>query len=288
MKVIKGKYNLINIVVILIFSVLFINDYKNISELFQKNGVAQILIVLATTVIVHIIKASRLYLVLYGSDITFRSYLKVYCKVTPVSMIIPFKLGEFFRMYCYGSMLNNIIKGIVIVILDRFMDTIALVTMILLIWIFNGGHITSLVYVLLIFLISIVVMYCAFPGVYKFWKHYMLCAKATKRKLTILKLLGMMEHVYEEVQGVSKGRGIILYVMSLIAWTVEISGVVLKTGIFSNTDMSGDVADYLSAAMGGNTSVELKLFVFTSVMAMLMIYAIVKLGDWLPEKRNHK
>lgn len=289
MKGIKFRYNFINVAVISLSVVLFIIDYRNIGELFQKNGIAKIFIVLATVVIVHAIKAGRLYLALYGSDITFRSYLKVYCKVTPASMIIPYKLGEFFRMYCYGKILDSMIRGIVIIILDRFMDTIALVTMILIIWgggWIGGGHITFLVYVLLIFLIFILIVYFAFPGVYKFWKHYMLSAEATERKLSILKMLGMLNHVYEEIQGVSKGRGIILYFMSLVAWAVEIVGVILQTGIFSNTYMSGDITNYLSSALGSNTSNELELFVFVSVIAMLVIYFIVKLVDWLTGKKG--
>lgn len=282
---IKLRYNFINIAVILVSTALFIMGYKNIGEILKESGIARLLIILSTVVIVHIIKAGRLYLVLYGSDITFKEYSKAYCKVTPVSMIIPYKLGEFFRMYCLGKTLGNMIRGIVIIILDRFMDTIALVTMILVMRIFYGGYITSLAYILMIFLVGVLILYFAFPGVYKFWKRYMLRAKATERKLSILKMLNTLNHMYEEIQGVSKGRGIILYFMSLIAWGVEIGSIVLQVGIFSNTDVSSDVAVYLSSAMGVNSSNELKLFVFVSVIAMLIIYFIVKLMDLLSGKK---
>lgn len=282
---IKLRYNFINIAVILVSTALFIMGYKNIGEILKESGIARLLIILSTVVIVHIIKAGRLYLVLYGSDITFKEYSKAYCKVTPVSMIIPYKLGEFFRMYCFGKTLGNMIRGIVIIILDRFMDTIALVTMILVMRIFYGGYITSLAYILMIFLVVVLILYFAFPGVYKFWKRYMLRAKATERKLSILKMLNTLNHMYEEIQGVSKGRGIILYFMSLIAWGVEIGSIVLQVGIFSNTDVSSDVAVYLSSAMGVNSSNELKLFVFVSVIAMLIIYFIVKLMDLLSGKK---
>ena len=282
---IKLRYYFINIIGILISAALFINDYKRIGDAFRFRGIGHFLIIAITVIIVHIIKAGRLYLALYGSDITFKLYLKVYCKVIPVSMIIPYKLGEFFRMYCYGYTLNNMVKGIVIVILDRFMDTIALMTMILLIWIFNGGHITSLVYILMIFLILALIVYFVFPGVYNFWKHYMLRARATEQKLSILKMLNTLNHVYEEIQGVSKGRGIILYFMSLIAWGVEIGGVLLQVGIFSNTDISKGISDYLSSAMGGNLSDELELFVFASIILMIAIYFGVKISEGLPVRR---
>lgn len=281
----KFRYNGINIVAFLVATVLFIYEYKNLCELFNDCTIRQMLTIFATVIIVHIIKAARLYLALYGSEISFKEYIKIYCKVTPVSMIIPYKLGELFRMFCYGEALNNMIRGSVIVILDRFMDTIALITMIILIYLFNGGHITSLVYVLMIFLTFVLIVYFVFPGVYRFWKHYMLRAKATERKLSILKLLSTMNHVYEEIKGVSKGRGIILYFMSLAAWAVEIGSVVLQRGVFSSAEIFDDVAAYLSTAMGNNSFDILRMFVFVSVVVMMTLYLIVKNMELFSRKK---
>lgn len=169
MKKARQRYNFINIVVIFVTTILFLDKYIITNRVFEKVRLTHILILILAACIVHVIKAGRLYLALYGSDMPFFTYIKTYCKVTPVSVILPYKIGEFFRMYCYGQQLNNYLKGIVIIILDRFMDTIALVTMILLIWIFNGWHITSFVYILLVFLLVIVSLYIIFPSVYTFW-----------------------------------------------------------------------------------------------------------------------
>ena len=59
-------------------------------------------------------------------------------------------------MYCYGYQTDNMLKGVVTVILDRFMDTIALVTMIIVVWIASGGVMMPLVYFLLVFLVAAV------------------------------------------------------------------------------------------------------------------------------------
>lgn len=247
-----------------------------------------ILIIVATVLLVHMIKAGRLYLALYGSELRFSKYLKIYCKVTPVSVIFPYKLGEFFRMYYYGKTLDNMLRGVVIVLLDRFMDTIALVTMILLLWIFNGGHITVLTYVLIIFLLLTIMIYFVFPGMYRFWKKYFISVKATERKLVVLRMLETLNRVYTEVKSVSKGRGIILFFMSLVAWGIEIGSVAIQVGLLSDGNLSKIISEYLYAAMGRGQCAELKHFIFVSVLMMLVSYSILKFLEIPPGKKDHE
>lgn len=225
---------------------------------------------------------------LYGYGVNLISYMKTYCKVTPVSVVIPFKLGEFFRMYCYGNQLGDGLKGIVIILLDRFMDTIALVTAILLGWAFNGGQITAFVYLLLVFLVFVLLLYFVYPGVYKFWKRYLLRAKASKRKLAVLKMLETLNKIYCEIENVAKGKGIILYFMSLLAWGVEIGSLTLLQGISKDGEVSQIILDYLASAMSGNQSIELKQFVIKSVVLLIVLYLVIKAGEMILGKKVYQ
>lgn len=282
----KVEYKLVNIVVIFITAVLFINNYKNFEEIFADVDIKKIGVIVTTVLLVHLIKATRLYLTLYGSELTFAEYMKVYCKATPVSVVLPFKLGDFFRMYCYGKTLNNVLKGIVTILLDRFMDTIALVTMIFLIWFFNGGKIANIVYMLLLFLAFVLLIYYVFPGVYKFWKKYILRAKATKHKLTILRYMERLHDIYMEIMNVSMGRGIILYFMSLLAWGIEIGSLALLNGIEANGKLEYIISSYLMAAIGSGKSIELLHFVFVSIVITLAAYIIIKFMELTFGKRE--
>lgn len=285
---IKKRYILLNIIVILITSILFVYEYRNINALLLDMNLTRIFIIAVTVLLVHTIKAGRLYLALYDSELKLSKYLKVYCKVTPVSVVLPYKTGEFFRMYCYGKILDNMLRGVVIVLLDRFMDTIALVTMILLVWIFNGGHITAFTYVLIIFLILAMMIYYVFPGMYRFWKKYFISAKATEKKLVVLRMLEALNRVYTEVKGVSRGRGIILFFMSFTAWGIEIGSAAIQAGLLSNGNLSEIVSEYLFAAMGRGQCIELKQFVFMSVIMMLAIYGIIKFGKCFQGKKDYE
>lgn len=279
---------MLNVAVILVTTVLFILDYKNVGIIFQNINWPHILILVLAVVMVHAVKAGRLYLILYGTEVKFSAYLKLYCKTTPVSMVFPFKLGEFFRMYCHGKQQGNLLKGAVIILLDRFMDTIALVTMILLIWLFTGGQVASLVYVFLMFLGFVLLLYFVFPGVYRFWKRYTLRAKATKHRLSVLKMLETLNIVYREIANVSIGRGVILYCLSLIAWGVEIGSIAILCGLAQKGELSQTIAEYLMAAMGGSQSVELRQFVFISVLLMVSMYVVIKIAEVFWGKKDCK
>lgn len=282
----KIQYHIISATVMIVTAVLFIFEYKNISPLFLRRNCFSYLALFFMVILIHVIKAARLYLALYGSDITFRACLKIYCRVLPASVVIPFKLGEFFRMYCYGQYIENILKGMVIILLDRFMDTAALLTAIILVLAFNGGHMTFFAYMLMVFLMYTLLLYFVFPGVLGFWKGCLLRAKASKSNLSVLRILETLNTVYQEIAGVAKGRGIILYFMSLAAWALEIGSLVTVNGITGTGELSIVVSRYLLSAVGAGQSVQSREFVFVSVVVLVLTGVIIKMEEMLTRRRN--
>ncbi len=216
------------------------------------------LYLVVTVAVVYVIKAIRLFLALYGSGIGIKKYLETYCKVTLVNIILPYKFGEFFRMYCYGTEINNYTKGAIIIALDRFMDTAALCTMMLFWWSFNGNGI--LIFVMLSVLFFITLLYFGFPGNYQFWRKNLLEAKASEHRLKMLKRLQSLQNIYIDIQYIIKGRGFILYFLSLLAWIIEVGM------------QKSDVTEYLSAIMNGTSS----QFILVSVIELTSVYALLK------------
>lgn len=274
----KAVYNWINGFVLLTAVFLFFQDYAGKWNLFKGKDAVSLTSLLMSVVLAHMIKAGRLYLTLYGTEIRWKTYLKVYCKVTPVSVLFPLKTGEFFRMYCYGKQLGNNLKGIIIVLLDRFMDTLALVTMILGVCVVSGGQVSSVMYALILLLMCLLAGYYVFPGMYAFWKHFLMSAKATEKRIALLKFLEASHAVYTEISNVTKGRGIMLYLLSVAAWGIELGSVVLISG-HSSVYYSGVISQYLSAALGIGRSDELKQFVFCSVILLIIVYTGIKSGE---------
>ena len=279
-------YNLINLLVLVISALFFVYSYVlpgELPKLLDSDGLG---IVIVTVLLVHTVKAIRLYLALYGTDISRSACMKLYCKVTPVSVVLPWKLGEFFRIYCCGSELKSLLKGVVIILLDRFFDTIALVTMMLFLWLLWGGALPMLVYGFLVFLALVVLVYLGFPGMHEVWKKYLLSSKATAHKLQLLKLLDAASRIYKEIRGVLHGRGSLLYILSILAWGAEIGSLYLLRS--PGEDPGETVSAYLSAAMGIGTSVELQRFVIFTILLLICAYALIKLIETATAKRSDK
>lgn len=281
----KTTYYMVNAVCICAASVFFVKNYKDAGELFAEKTAASVLL-LATALVVHCIKAGRLYFALYGNDIGLKKHLKVYCKVTAVSNVIPFKTGEFFRMYCYGKETGSFLKGSVIVLLDRFMDTVALVVVFTgTCTIFNGKQISIFAAVLMVFLTVVAVVYLVFPGFYRYWKKYFLRAEASVHKLMVLRTLENLQAVYRETEQVVKGRGVIMFGLSVLAWTVEIGSLVLAERVYLYNDRYTAVEKYLTAAMAGGESEGLRRFIFISVLLLVITYLITALS-YKPDKKG--
>lgn len=276
------RYSLINFSVISAAVLLFAFNYQDVPSLFEGTDFFSIFIIFMTVLLVHLIKAGRLFLALYGLEVGLSAHVKIYSKVTPVSVVLPFKLGDFFRMYCYGKQLGNDLKGIVIILLDRFMDSIALVSMLLLIRVLNGGQVIPFVYVLIVFMAFVMAAYLIFPGIHIFWKKLILRSKATKRKLVLLKILDSLNTVYHEIENVTKGRGILLYLMSLAAWAVEMGSIVILHGLSGQTSLNQKISEYLLSAMGQGRSVILRQFVYISIVLLIALYMFIKAIEILP------
>ena len=105
--------------------------------------------------------------------------------------------------------------------------------------------------------------------------------KATENSIALLKAMSALNNLYQEIRSVSKGRGIILFFMSLVAWGTEIGNMLILQGRIQGEYINQTIAKYLSSAIIGEPSVELKRFIFISIIVMVMIYMVIKLAEVL-------
>lgn len=113
-------------------------------------------------------------------------------------------------------------------------------------------------------------------------------APATEKGLAALKMLEMLRVVYSEIEGVVKGRGILLYFMSLVAWGAEIGSVILLNEIAGGGGLDTIITDYIMSALGGSQSVELSRFVFASVVLLMVTYVVIKFIEGCRKRRKSK
>ncbi len=275
---------------ILAFALYLFLKHDDHETIFAQQTYWEIGLFLVTALVVQFIKALRLYVALYGATFSIRSYIKTYCKVTPVCLLFPYKLGEFFRIYCYGELIHDFLRGTVIVILDRFMDTSALLTLLLGFYFFSAGQFPPLVLLLAVVWGLILLGYYLFPGFYRFRRYYYLSVPASAHTLWILRQFARMNLVYQEAAQVAHGRGMLLYILSLMAWGIELLNLALVTKMPSAIRLQQQITNYMSAALTNGNSLPLQRFITASIILLLGMYIVLKLSGILQHKKgkNHE
>lgn len=233
------------------------------------------IILLAAVVLVQIIKGIRLYFELYEKKMPKGLFLRQYCKVVPVSMILPGKSGDLFRAYCFGYHIRDYMAGLSVIILDRFVDTLGLVTVMLALFLMYNAVAQQLLVLLLFVLLMLLAIYTAFPGMSRYWRHYLLVQPASGRTLKRLRLLERMQRAYLELQQVIHGKFLVVYLLSLFAWSIEIGSLAVYCKCLTGESVRQAAELYLGSAVSGKPSAYLWNFIGASVLLLLIIYLFV-------------
>lgn len=233
------------------------------------------ILLFGTVILVQIIKGLRLYFELYEKHMPKGLFMRQYCKVVPVSMILPGKLGDFFRAYCFGYHMRDYLAGISVIILDRFVDTLGLVTVMLAFFLMYSFMAQKLFFLLVFVLLMLWAIYTFFPGMSRYWRHYLLVQPASRRLLRRLQFLQRMQRAYWELQQVIHGKFLVAYLLSLLAWSIEIGSLAIYCKWLAGESVRSAVDAYLGSAVSGQPSTYLMEFIGFSVLALLCMYLLV-------------
>ena len=172
--------------------------------------------------LVHVIKMMRMYLVVMDQRVSFDRYVPAYLRTTLVNLIIPYKLGELYRIGVFYRISGGFKTGFFSVLIDRFFDTLALVMILLPYQMFISRNITVPTVLLTVFEVAVLLTYRIFPPSYDFLNRYIITSKESKRSMMALSVLEQLNGWYEYSKGLVTGRYGILMLFSLAAWVLEI------------------------------------------------------------------
>ena len=257
----QKTYKLVNILVLLLTVLLLSRALLHRDFSFVLHSPLIFLIMLGTAVLVHAIKAFRLYLELLDRKLPFGLFLRQYCKITPVSMILPLKVGDLFRCYCYGYYIGDWMYGIAVILLDRFVDTAALITVLILFVLPLGNAMPAVSFVLLAVLFALSFIYFALPGLCQYWNRYLIAGRGSKRKLFALTVLARLQAAYRDIHRV----------VQVAAWLIEIGGLALTASIL-RADLGRAMSAYLLGAMWGGKTDYLSGIILIGTVSLLLFY----------------
>ena len=284
----RAYYKGINITLILITIFLMSGLIKYLEQLIWKGTAAAIFVLAISAVMVHGLKGLRLYFALYEKQLPAGLFIRQYCKVTPAVMILPFKTGDLFRAYCFGYHLRDYMAGVAVIMFDRFVDTVALITVMLAISLYLSVSFDSVFFFLFFALCVLGIVYFVCPGMCAYWKRYFMMQKATKGKLRLIRFISNVQREYLELQAVVNGKFLIAYLLSLLAWMVEIGGLYILSSLIFKADRALIIKKYLDSGLTGTGSEYLGSFIGFSVLLLLFVYFFVSVTYWLRKAGSHE
>lgn len=273
----KGEkiiYNIINII-FLVSSLLLVN-YKQILNM--EFAINELLTLVILFIVLHVLKFIRIYFILLEEKISLKRRIKIYIKTTFVSSILPYKTGELFKMYSYGKEIENYSKGIISVLIDKFFDAVILCLILVPYGMIKQGGISTLSYILLIFIIVIAIIYLSFESTYYYLNKYFIIQSKSKKSLVVLNILEKLKDIYLSAKDLITGRQIILLGLTAIIWAVESFFVYLMSMFLNIQTNLFAIIDYISDAFFGIDNVLFNNYIYlcTAIFLIIVVYMYVK------------
>jgi uncharacterized protein (TIRG00374 family) len=276
---IRSLWNVTYIIAAILSATIFVIEVFNRFNI--SNWIpAYLIIIFITAISVHMMKALRLYIILFGNQFSLSCYIQRYIKTATLNLLLPFKTGEIYRGYCIGEMIGSYADGYIIVIFDRFVDTLALISIVLISTIIADFEISAVYAILTLFLIVIILIYILFLPLKDYWNNFLIFKKSSKNTLKGLHIIKTAENAYKNINDVVKGRFIILCFLSLVAWGLEIGSLFLVGQELEKTSLGIYLTDILKGTLNSNN------IVYT--ICCFIFFVIVETGLVIVSKRRNK
>ncbi len=206
-----------------------------------------ILLIVVGFLAVHLFKMTRLYLVLMEHKLPFVRFLLLYIRTTFINLIIPFKLGEVYRVEEISRETRVWQVGFLSVLADRYFDMTALLFLLVPFDLLFNRALSPITAVLLLVIVVLALLYIAIPPSYEYMNRYLIMRKASPRSLAALRGLDVVKRWYDFTNNLIKGRSALIVFASLLGWASEV--VTLKAlALFGGEDfMLSDFALYIKA-----------------------------------------
>lgn len=206
---------------------LFIDKLYSIFNTITFANLHLILIIMVLSFISYLVRSIRHYIMIIDISYSFKNFIPIYCKMTLIHLILPYKLGEFYRLFVISKYVNNSTKGVVSIIVDRFFDTIPLFFIYSISIIFFNIEFSLTIYIVFLFLILGVFTYLTFSACYKYLNEYLITSKTTKNKLKLLSILDYLNEIHSDVKLMFNNKSYILLILSFISRICEYLSLML-------------------------------------------------------------
>lgn len=260
---------------------LFVLDHASMRAILLEHR-SLLPLLFAIAVVVQTVKATRMYIIMMDTGLSYRKNLLIYAATTFINIVTPYKVGELYRIVLYGNCIGSYAGGTVRVLLDRAVDTAALLTCLTVMLLFHVSVILPMYLLLLALFILLCMAWFVFPQLYRFWNDYLITQRHTGRSAKILRALSEVNRVYEYLRGLVRGRVFIMFLLSMFAWGLELIGVYALT-VHSHSDSASQISAYLVSVLTTTINEHQKLY---SLCYLVVLGIIMLISVWMLRRRR--
>ena len=242
-----------------------------------------ILVIMGLFLLIHVARFIRMYFILLEDLIRPTRFLQLYVKTTFVSTLIPFKIGELFKMYCYGVETQSAMKGVMAVAIEKFFDAMVL-CIFMVPYALSEGALTPLLVILLLFAVLMIVFYFSFGGTYKYLNSFLVCRGGGRKTIVFLRVLEGIKRAYDGAKRTLSGRFVLLLFLSVLAWGLE--GLLLSVLNSGNLFDFGAATSYVSDAFFGVNNASFEQYVYLCAIVFFLIMIIIYGRKYLIKRRR--
>lgn len=210
------------------------------------NGLASLWLPALLYGLAHAARMLRLALLLGGGRL--RRLLGLYAYTTACSAIIPFKLGELFRINEIGWQAGHWLKGLLIVWVERVFDMLALGAIILLV-LAGGGALAEVRPLVMVIGLFVFVTFCFFfiiPEQLPALNLHVMRTYRGEKAIRILRVLEAVNTLCKLAKTLITGRLVTLGVATVVIWSFELAALATLSSSLAAPSLVQQFSDLLT------------------------------------------
>lgn len=239
--------------------------------------------------VIHVFKFCRLYFILLQQAMPLPTAIKLYTKTQFISILLPFKIGEIYRMYAYGYKINNYTRGVLAILVDKIFDAIIALIILLPAALNNDKASIVIVVALSIFLFMFFLFYAFFRTTYNYLNRFLITQKHGKRSIYALRALNACNTIHDELHGMLKGRILVCATLSIAAWIAEFLSIFVGCEITNSQFYATSISIYISDGYYGVDNASTRNYIIGCSIVFLVLILIIyakQLISMFSKRRN--
>ncbi len=176
----------------------------------------------------HMFRIGRLYFLFFENKINIKKLISTYSVTSLINFVIPFKIGEVFRVYELGKLNKNLYRGLVAVWIERFFDVIVLFAIAILYFSYADDAFLNYISLFIFFIAFIffsIFFFLEFPYTHKYVNQLIMTESKSTKGLFLLRILETCKQIHMSIKLSIKGRTTILLFLTGVIWGLEVSSI---------------------------------------------------------------